>query len=266
MSPYLHLAGVVLLLATGTAADAGSELDAWTKAKAADTCAAWRGFVAAYPDGKLAGMARIRLDACATDAPTPPMPPSTTTESAGATGDAGADRPAAPAQLPPAAPVIAPSAVPAAEQAGAEPFIVLPTSDGFVAVRREPTTAATEMGRRYPDQRLACTGVVRGQRLRYGDRWVHCPEAGGYLYATLVTPDLNGARARRLVVRATSDGFVAVRSAATTSRGHRIAKLTAGQVVHCDRLVQGERLTRGAYWLSCPDVGGYIHAPLLIPD
>jgi hypothetical protein len=265
MSPYPRLAGVVLLLAAGTAAGAGSELDAWTEAKNADTCAAWRGFVAAHPDGKLAGMARSRLDACAADAPTPPLQSSAATDSAGPTGGAGAGIPPTPAQ-PPAAPAIAPSAVPTAKRSGAEPFVVLPTSDGFVVVRREPTTAAAETGRRHPGQRLACTSVVRGQRLRYGDRWVHCPDAGGYLYATLVTPELNGTRARRFVVRATGDGFVAVRSAATTSRGHRIAKLTAGQVVHCDRLVQGERLTRGAYWLSCPDVGGYIHAPLLIPD
>ena len=249
MSHARSVLPVIALTLIGSDPIAGGELEDWTTAKAVDTCEAWQVFVDTYPSGKLAGMARTRLDACTTrDEPPPPAQPTPPLEKANGP----------PVEQPPPGPM---SGTPSAES-----FIVLPTSDGFVAVRRDPSTRSAEIGRRYPDQRIVCASIVRGQRLRYGDRWVHCPRAGGYIYATLLTPELTGAVARRFAVRRTGDGFVAVRSAATTAHGHRIAKLTPSQVVYCDRLVQGQQLREGRYWLHCPGVGGYIHAPLLIAD
>jgi serine/threonine protein kinase len=145
-------------------------------------------------------------------------------------------------------------------------FIVLPNADGMTAVRSEPSARSNEVTRVYPGERATCSGVVHGQSLKYGDRWVRCSEPPGYVYATLLVPELDRQQPRRFVVRKTSDGFASVRSSPTISDGRRIAKLSAGTVVHCDRLVQGERLRSGEHWLRCPDVDGYIHASLLIAD
>jgi hypothetical protein len=143
---------------------------------------------------------------------------------------------------------------------------VLPNADGWTAVRSEPSGRSDAVTTVSPGTRVTCSGVVHGQSLRYGDRWVRCTEPPGYIYATLLVPELDGQRSRRFVVRRTGDGFAAVRSSPTTSGGHRVAKLPAGTIVHCDLLAQGERLRAGEHWLRCPDVDGYIHASLLIAD
>lgn len=150
----------------------------------------------------------------------------------------------------------------------ADTFIVRPNGSGFASVRRNPNTNSDEVKRLAYGDRAICDGVVSGQQLGYGDRWLRCQEPRGYVYATLLIPDLQGTQTRRFVARRTDDGFVAVRSRPTTRADPPINTLNSGQIVYCDRLVEGQRFDWGAYWLRCPgpEAGGYVYAPLLIVD
>lgn len=65
------------------------------------------------------------------------------------------------------------------------------------------------------------------------------------------------------------DHYVTVRGEATTSSAE-IQRLPANQQVVCERIVSGEELLyqdkASSDWTYCPNVGGYIFLPLLIPE
>jgi serine/threonine protein kinase len=172
--------------------------------------------------------------------------------------------PQTPAHIP-ANPEAEPPGVGHAEPMAGDTYIVRPNGEDFTSVRRRASKDTDEVRRLYPGQRVTCDAVVRGQILGYGNSWLHCPEVGGYVYATLLVPELNGSAARRLVARKTNDNFVAVRAGPWTSSA-KVAELRRGQAVQCNDLVRGQGFKYGDYWLHCPDAGGYVYAPLLIPD
>lgn len=66
-------------------------------------------------------------------------------------------------------------------------YAVRKTSDGFVAVRSQPTVQA---GRRVKKLRYGdvvnCDRTQAGQRLWAGSEWLHCPDAGGWIYGALL--------------------------------------------------------------------------------
>ena len=150
---------------------------------------------------------------------------------------------------------------------GAQRFRVRPTSDGFVAVRSQPTTrSGRRVAKLHAGDVVVCVGSVTGEAFANGSEWRDCPDAGGYIYAPLLDALHEPDAGSRYWVRATSDGFVAVRSRPTTRSGRRVAKLHAGDVVVCVGSVTGEAFAKGSDWLDCPEAGGYIYAPLLVPE
>lgn len=152
------------------------------------------------------------------------------------------------------------------KEAPGQTYTVTQTDDGFVAVRARPTTNSAQVRRLNGGTRIVCDAPVRGQSPSQESQWRHCPEVGGYVYATLLTPSDGASMARRYIVRATSDGFVSVRSRPNTLTGRRVVTLSPGETVICDGSVQGEDNSRETKWLHCPDVGGWIYAPLLDPQ
>jgi serine/threonine protein kinase len=216
------------------------------------------------------GLSRSAPDAAPRRAPAPPAAGAAQPPAAEPPGFSGAvppvdSLPPAPARIPADAGAAPSLSGPPQPGVGA-PYIVRPNGSGFTAVRSAASKDSTEVTRLYPGDRATCGAVIAGQWLDYGNRWLRCSRPRGYVYASLLVPELNGTEARRFVVRGTSDGFVAVRSRPTTEAGSRVDKLHKGQIVHCNRLVEGEPFDYGPYWLHCPAAGGYIYAQLLIPD
>ncbi len=146
---------------------------------------------------------------------------------------------------------------------GLQPFRVKQTDDGFVAIRTDPTIDSQEIGRLQGGMQVECGPRISGRNSGPAKNWRHCPTLGGYVYAPLLNPAGFGAQTQHYRVRATGDGFVAVRSEPSTSSGHRVTKLSTGDRVTCGRSINGEALGEGREWLDCPSVGGWIYAPLL---
>lgn len=88
---------------------------------------------------------------------------------------------------PPAQPPAPPAAQPAPPAAPQElRYATIPTDDGYVAVREQPTTASNELARLTPGTVVVCTEIVRGQTLFGSNRWAKCPSVGGYIFAPLL--------------------------------------------------------------------------------
>jgi hypothetical protein len=70
-------------------------------------------------------------------------------------------------------------------------FRTIPTSDGFVAVREQPTTGSSEITRLTAGSEVVCTGFVAGESLlfggQYSDQWAECPSVGGYIFGPLLS-------------------------------------------------------------------------------
>ncbi len=90
------------------------------------------------------------------------------------------------------------TATPAAEtsapdETSALTFRTIPTSDGFVAVREQPTTDSSEITRLTAGSAVVCTGFVAGESLlfggQYSDRWAECPSVGGYIFGPLLSAE-----------------------------------------------------------------------------
>lgn len=270
-------------------AEGSAELRAWMNASAADDCAAYRDFLSAHPTGRLAALARARTESCRQPTQTPPQPTPATPPDArsqpAVTAQPGVtqspdegprqERPAitrhaddAPRPVRPG-PVITDESdlTPPPIAANHKQFLTTVTDDGFVAVREAPTTASGLVARLGPGQRIACERLVKGQAFQRGGDWAHCPSVGGYIYAPLLAAlaaDLSPQPRRR--AKRTSDGFVAVRSAPSTRSGWRVAKLSGGDIIRCTYAVRGQRIGGVDRWVYCPDVGGFIHAPLAVTD
>jgi hypothetical protein len=100
-------------------------------------------------------------------------------------------------------PIPAPTATPepAATTAAAVPtqrFRAIQSSDGFIAVREQPSTRSREVERIPSGGEVVCTGAVAGERLTLlgvtSDQWLSCPDVGGYIFAPLLI-DLSAAPA-----------------------------------------------------------------------
>lgn len=70
----------------------------------------------------------------------------------------------------------------------AQRFRIIDTSDGFVSVRAEPTTASAEVTRLMPGTELVCSWLVAGQAIDGTTQWAFCPEVGGYIFGPLLQP------------------------------------------------------------------------------
>jgi hypothetical protein len=69
-------------------------------------------------------------------------------------------------------------------------YRVIHTDDGFVAVRSQPSARRGErIAKLHAGHRVHCDRAASGQRLWAGDRWLHCPDAGGWIYAGLLEVD-----------------------------------------------------------------------------
>ena len=69
---------------------------------------------------------------------------------------------------------------------------------------------------------------------------------------------------RQLVVADNYDHFVSVRSQ-PISTSTEIKRLYQGDVVFCSEEVRGEEIEGANTWIYCPNQGGFIFLPLLIP-
>lgn len=65
-------------------------------------------------------------------------------------------------------------------------YRVIPTSDGFVAVRESPTRQSAEVQRLTAGTEIVCTETVTGEEIAGVNTWVHCPSVGGYIYQPLL--------------------------------------------------------------------------------
>lgn len=101
-----------------------------------------------------------------------------------------------PTGTPTVVPTATATATPAAEtsapdETSALTFRTIPTSDGFVAVREQPTTDSSEITRLTAGSEVVCTGFVAGESLlfggQYSDRWAECPSVGGYIFGPLLS-------------------------------------------------------------------------------
>jgi len=133
-----------------------------------------------------------------------PTPTGTATPAATATAPPPTDTPTvvptATTPPPTGTPTVAPTATatPAAEnsvsdETSALTFRTIPTSDGFVAVREQPTTGSSEITRLTAGSAVVCTGFVVGESLlfggQYSDQWAECPSVGGYIFGPLLTTE-----------------------------------------------------------------------------
>lgn len=70
-------------------------------------------------------------------------------------------------------------------------FRTVQSSDGFIAVRAQPTTRSAEVRRIPSGSEVVCVGFVAGERLTLfgvtSDQWADCPEVGGYIFAPLLS-------------------------------------------------------------------------------
>lgn len=69
---------------------------------------------------------------------------------------------------------------------------------------------------------------------------------------------------RRLEVADNYDHFVSVRLQ-PISTSTEIKRLYTGDIVFCSYEMQGENIKGASTWIYCPDEGGFIFLPLLIP-
>ncbi|MFV9503923.1 MAG: hypothetical protein AB4911_05080 [Oscillochloridaceae bacterium umkhey_bin13] len=101
--------------------------------------------------------------------------------------------------VPTASPTVAATASPTSvASAPGQRFRTVPSSDGFIAVRAQPTTRSAEVQRIPSGNEVVCAGTVPGERLTLlgvtSDQWANCPALGGYIFVPLLI-DLSAAPA-----------------------------------------------------------------------
>jgi len=67
-------------------------------------------------------------------------------------------------------------------------YKTVPTDDGYVSVRRNPTKLSDELIRLAPGTYVKCGDTVQGQMRQFGNQWRYCRDSGGFIYYTLLDP------------------------------------------------------------------------------
>lgn len=88
------------------------------------------------------------------------------------------------------APTVTPSPQPVGAALPGTRYRTVQSSDGFIAVREQPTTSSDEMQRLPAGGEVVCVSFVDGEQLTLlgvtSNQWADCPDVGGYIFAPLL--------------------------------------------------------------------------------
>jgi len=119
-----------------------------------------------------------------------PLCPPGTAETAAPTATEGAQPTAQlqPTPRPTLAPAPSVTSIPPTPVPAGTRYRITATSDGFVAVRANPTRQSDEVQRLTAGTEIVCAETVIGEEIAGVNTWAYCPSVGGYIYRPLLEP------------------------------------------------------------------------------